>query len=376
MGHHQAAGAGIAAGRASEFAFSEATRAGLELIRRIYVATVGESGWQPVADAMSVALDGAVVVFSLRLPTDTALQHLIVAGGEMEPAARQADALLAAAARSAGTLHQLTQEFATVEMEPAVPNLIHLPGVERGQPIASIITYRTPGDGEFDREERQLVERLTSHFDRAFVLSQKHLRVAQQSTALAEIMDRLASGILLLDDAGEVVLNNRAARLILARSDGFAVAGGRLRVDDPDTNETLQARIGEAIAIDAPADAGGILVAKRPSGAAAYPVSVMRLLPGHSNHDVVACVLVSDPECSLEPAIDLMRSLHELTRAEAELVGQLARGHTIEAAAQARGVSVNTMRSHLKHVFQKTGTSRQGELVQLVLRSFVPVGEE
>jgi len=78
----------------------------------------------------------------------------------------------------------------------------------------------------------------------------------------------------------------------------------------------------------------------------------------------------------MEPAVELVRSLHDLTQAESELVGQLARGHSLEEASRARGVSINTMRSHLKSVFRKTATNRQAELVQLVLRSFVPMAGE
>ena len=37
------------------------------------------------------------------------------------------------------------------------------------------------------------------------------------------------------------------------------------------------------------------------------------------------------------------------------------------ALAEKRGVSLNTARSHLKHVFAKTETSRQGELVRLIM---------
>ena len=90
----------------------------------------------------------------------------------------------------------------------------------------------------------------------------------------------------------------------------------------------------------------------------------------------MASVLLSDPEIGAEPAVELLRNLHDLTPAEAELVGHLARGRSLEEAARARGVSINTVRSQLKQVFSKTGTSRQGELVQLVLRCLLPMAEE
>ena len=55
-----------------------------------------------------------------------------------------------------------------------------------------------------------------------------------------------------------------------------------------------------------------------------------------------------------------------LTAAEAKLAGIIAEGATIDAAAKARGVSRETIRTQLKAIFSKTGTNRQTELVRLL----------
>lgn len=56
-----------------------------------------------------------------------------------------------------------------------------------------------------------------------------------------------------------------------------------------------------------------------------------------------------------------------LTATEARLAWLLAEGHTLQSAAGQLGVTHGTVRTHLKRVFSKTGTSRQAELVALVL---------
>ena len=50
-----------------------------------------------------------------------------------------------------------------------------------------------------------------------------------------------------------------------------------------------------------------------------------------------------------------------------ELLQLLSTGKSLEEAASARGISMNTARSHIKHIFAKTGVSRQGELVRMML---------
>ena len=71
-----------------------------------------------------------------------------------------------------------------------------------------------------------------------------------------------------------------------------------------------------------------------------------------------------------------LQSLYGLTGAEAELVGLLSRGASLEEAADRRGVTLNTARSQLKQAFAKTGTRRQGELVQFVLTGLTSMYEE
>ena len=72
---------------------------------------------------------------------------------------------------------------------------------------------------------------------------------------------------------------------------------------------------------------------------------------------------------------EVLAKLYALTHSEAELVRLLALGLSLEEAASKRGVSMNTARSHLKHAFAKTGTSRQGELVRLVITGVGTIDE-
>jgi DNA-binding CsgD family transcriptional regulator len=48
---------------------------------------------------------------------------------------------------------------------------------------------------------------------------------------------------------------------------------------------------------------------------------------------------------------------------------KLAGGQSINDIATAHAISLNTARTHLKNILSKTSTTRQAELVALVLRS-------
>jgi DNA-binding CsgD family transcriptional regulator len=57
----------------------------------------------------------------------------------------------------------------------------------------------------------------------------------------------------------------------------------------------------------------------------------------------------------------------QLTRAEAELVGELVRGRSLEDAARANGVSIHTVRTQLRNASGKVGAHSQADLVGRVL---------
>ncbi|MBR0689063.1 helix-turn-helix transcriptional regulator [Bradyrhizobium manausense] len=83
---------------------------------------------------------------------------------------------------------------------------------------------------------------------------------------------------------------------------------------------------------------------------------------------------VTRPEA---PPVDLIRSLFDLTPAEARVARGLAAGQTVKGIAAESGTSENTVRSHVKVVLTKVGYTRQSDLVALLngLRPPGPVND-
>ena len=69
------------------------------------------------------------------------------------------------------------------------------------------------------------------------------------------------------------------------------------------------------------------------------------------------------------PQTALLKNRFGLTPAEARVVLRLVAGDSLRSAAKALGIKYETVRTHLKSVFQKTGTRRQAELVIVVIRA-------
>ncbi|MGJ0532385.1 MAG: helix-turn-helix transcriptional regulator [Methylocystis sp.] len=77
------------------------------------------------------------------------------------------------------------------------------------------------------------------------------------------------------------------------------------------------------------------------------------------------CVLVLEEAIAdMSAAIQEFSALHQLTEAEAHNVAGLAEGQSLNDIADLSGKSVETVRKQIKHVFAKTGMSRQVDLVR------------
>jgi DNA-binding CsgD family transcriptional regulator len=83
-------------------------------------------------------------------------------------------------------------------------------------------------------------------------------------------------------------------------------------------------------------------------------------------------VFVNDPERSRESGLDALSERYGFTPTEREVAQQLAAGAGLSAIAEMLGITLNTVRGHLKHLYAKAGVHRQAELVAKLLSA--PLG--
>ena len=77
-------------------------------------------------------------------------------------------------------------------------------------------------------------------------------------------------------------------------------------------------------------------------------------------------MVLSDPERGPQTPAALLHALFGLTPAEARVASALAAGQDLEGIRAALGVGRETVRTHLRRIYEKTDTRRQAELVRLL----------
>ena len=88
-----------------------------------------------------------------------------------------------------------------------------------------------------------------------------------------------------------------------------------------------------------------------------------------------AVVYLCDARAASNVAAKPLMELFNLSNSQAALVLQLVQGRTLSEAASELGFSEHTARTYSKHIFAKTRTKGQVDLVRLILASVALVAD-
>ena len=180
----------------------------------------------------------------------------------------------------------------------------------------------------------------------------------KQEVSLGEVaLDRINVGVIVCDLGAKVLFTNRMGGKLLKGADALLLGhDGICRAASTRLNGDLHQLIRSA----AENGDGGVMSLDR--GDERRPLSLV-VCPTQGK----ATVYINDPEETIVTPPVQLKKLLGLTLAEARLAYALAAGSSLEEAAATCAVAISTARSYLKTIFLKTSTSRQSDLVRLIL---------
>jgi DNA-binding CsgD family transcriptional regulator/PAS domain-containing protein len=230
---------------------------------------------------------------------------------------------------------------------------------------------RQPG---FSPADMRMFGTVLPHLARAWRVRRALAEMEEMVGTLRFVLDRIERGVIVAGPGGEVRFANRAADALLSRGGSLDASRGRLRAARPHHTDALLALIDRAAATGVGAHSVAVDAVAIPSANGDPPLAVVAepLAPAHSevlgHHSVPGAILfIGDSEACTRPPIERLRVVYGFTPAEARLTAMIVEGHGIASAAQALGVSANTVKFHLKTVFEKVDVTRQTQLVRRVL---------
>jgi DNA-binding CsgD family transcriptional regulator len=173
-----------------------------------------------------------------------------------------------------------------------------------------------------------------------------------------DLMDLLSAGLLLLDENLQVLRSNAAGRERLGlNGDGFSKI---LAQPSGGQTQELRRQIRDAIA----KGVRSTLLLKPNSPDAV----ICSILPVRGHRPAAALVVLTTLAGGSQAVVPYLRSLYKLSNAEAEIAAAAASGLDVVQMAQARNVSIHTLRAQIAAIKAKMGLSRMTEIAVTVGR--------
>lgn len=233
--------------------------------------------------------------------------------------------------------------------------------------------YRPRASESFDESTRRVLRTLQPHIRRSLAIGKLLAGVSAERAYLDAMLDCIRLPVFACA-ANAVIIYANAAGEALLRENGNLKSnkGGRLATATLAGTETLHRAIADAATMVIGAHSttdGNIHLSSR---AGERPATIT-IVPLRCEAAAMPCtpfpkvlVLVQQEQDAIDDAKVRLRDAYQLTETELRFVAAMLEGGALPAVARRLGIAHNTARTHLKHVFEKTQTHRQAELVQLV----------
>ena len=179
------------------------------------------------------------------------------------------------------------------------------------------------------------------------------------------ILDTFDRGVIAIDASGAVIDANLHARRILDTEEAIRVRNGRLEFVDPCVDDQLT-RMLAVLSMTSNSPHAFVAHLNGCDGSRPPRVLVTPVRNGATEPAAAVLIHIFDTHCDRAISHAVLRDLYGLTAAQAAVTAYLFEGQSVEQTAQKLGVSVNTVRSHLKCTFTKCDVHSQTELLHLL----------
>jgi len=248
-----------------------------------------------------------------------------------------------------------------------------------GRTAVLVSTFTQPGAATRARALRLLPDMVTL-IGHHIAFRDRLRRVEMENAAAVAALDHGECGVVAVAADGSPIFCNAAAERFLEKADGLHLRRGEVRPTGyaeavrfrAALEEVADGRAASRSSRERPR-AMAMLLPRRDGGRP----TVLAIAPaerasgdrrdGHPGGPVAILYIL---EAGQSPAarLDAVCRLHGLSRVETSLIMHLIHGRTLAEAAKEMRVKLETARAYLKHVFTKTGTHRQIDLVALISR--------
>lgn len=235
----------------------------------------------------------------------------------------------------------------------------------------NVTVVRSERLGPYGCDELAVIGALMPHLKAGFALHRRLHRLEALAHASVQVLEAIPFGVILLDGEGRALHVSDRAQALASACGLLRLSQGRPECSSPHSDAILQRLLHEATQTGNACGVGGQGGALRLNGLDGAQLQLLVTpLPSWSSPfglHTAAAIFLSQPQMLIGSLTSMLRSLYGMTPAEARLTEGLVNGLTPQEYADARQVSMSTVRTQIKAAAVKVGATRQADLVRLVL---------
>lgn len=237
--------------------------------------------------------------------------------------------------------------------------------------VGTVLLFRTASEPPFGEPDCRRLQRLLPHLRRSVTIATLLGHRSADALRIDKIVHHLSTAVVVIDAASQILMSNPAADRLLKLGAVVQCCEGQLSFCDPRADRLISAHIlsrhRRPVIVPcavAPADPKERAAAVK----ARLSAAVLPLDPDGKAFAVLLNELEPGRPAAGRPIADAFG----LTPREISVLMTMIQGLSVSEAAEALGISVSTARTHVQNLFEKTGTSRQAELVRVVMQAMPP----
>lgn len=228
---------------------------------------------------------------------------------------------------------------------------------------------RAKNQPEFTRQELAIFNQFLPHLNRAVGLYTKMSALREGYSPEALALQQIQRGILVFDATFKAVFKNAMAEEIIAQQGGMALSQeGVLLFSERAFSNRFAVGLADAVRASLQCTDTADTILSYRQGEHSLTMVISPLAASGEEESGRGGAMISLYDWSRRPTIstETIRQFFELSEAEARVSALLVEGRSPAEIAEHLSRTQHTIRSHLKSIFQKTNTNRQGELVALL----------
>lgn len=233
--------------------------------------------------------------------------------------------------------------------------------------------HRAPDVAPYQQKELDFLKHLGVHLRRALQIHRQFSLVKQENLSLYSVLDHLKTGVILLDHQLSLTYSNPLAQSMLEHDSCLDLdLYNRLKThayDQSRLDQLLHSALLGQSALNA--DVGGVLSLSDAKGQqlmlTIVPCSKLKNMQHQNAGQHQIAVFLTDKHQHYALSKAYLQQAYQLSKREFELCELLLNGYKLEEIAEHCGITLSSVRTYFKNIYEKTQCNSQIELMHLLM---------